>query len=103
MPVVLLQLSLSLSSVTSSFQLLRQKSLGVITDSSPLQSHSIMSENSTVSAFKGRGWTRDSPIAAILGGRTCTDWWESGTGATGWWRGSAARQGGTGTYPLGDR
>lgn len=61
-----------------------------------------LTNDATVSALKGGGWTSDSPIAAILGRCVCTDWGEGGTGATGWWGGSTASQGGTGTYPLGD-
>lgn len=61
-----------------------------------------LTNDATISAFKGRGWTSNSPIAAVLGSCICTDGWECRAGATGWWRGSAASQGGTRTYPLGD-
>lgn len=60
------------------------------------------SNDATISAFEGGGRTGDRPVAAVLGSCICTDRWEGGAGATGWRRGSAASQGGTGTYPLGD-
>lgn len=61
-----------------------------------------LTNDATVPAFQSGGWTSDSAIVTVLSSCICTDWWERRAGAAGRGRGSAACQGGAGTYSLGD-